>query len=88
MMGRGHERRARSRCPRRIDRGRSAGRQPRISSRARSSLGRFLVLEPIGSGGLGVVVAAYDPQLHRKVAIKLLHPRSVATEELREHCAA
>ena len=58
----------------------------RGSPRARgSSLGRFLVLEPIGSGGLGVVVAAYDPQLHRKVAIKLLHPRSVATEELREH---
>jgi tetratricopeptide (TPR) repeat protein len=48
-------------------------------------LGRYLVLEQIGAGGLGVVLAAYDPQLHRKVALKLLRTaHSMATEEARE----
>ncbi len=38
------------------------------------TLGRYVLGPSLGSGGMGVVVAAYDPKLDRKVALKLLKP--------------
>ena len=44
---------------------------------AKKRLGRFVVLDEIGKGGMGTVLKAYDEQLDRAIAIKLLH-RDVA----------
>jgi eukaryotic-like serine/threonine-protein kinase len=37
-------------------------------------VGRYIVLDRVGAGGMAVVYAAYDPKLDRKVALKLVRP--------------
>ncbi len=44
-------------------------------------VGRYVVREPIGEGAMGTVLAAFDPELDRPIALKLLHPGSPAQRE-------
>jgi len=38
----------------------------------RARVGRYVLLERLGAGGMGVVYAAFDPDLDRRIAIKLV----------------
>jgi eukaryotic-like serine/threonine-protein kinase len=47
------------------------------------TLGRYTVIEPIGSGGMGAVYRARDEKLERVVAIKILSPGLVTGDDAR-----
>ena len=46
--------------------------QPTAPLERGATIGRYVVLGMVGRGGMGEVYAAYDPELDRKVAVKLL----------------
>ena len=55
-----------------------------------ATIDRYMILDRIGAGAMGVVYTAYDPRLDRRVALKVMHARpgaqasDVATRLLRE----
>src|SRR6476659_2606942 len=60
----------------------ASGAQPQAAPEAKdarsallaggTSIGRYVILRLVGTGGFGVVYAAYDPKLDRKIALKVL----------------
>jgi serine/threonine protein kinase len=44
--------------------------------------GQFRVLEKIGSGGMGAVYKAEQPEMRRFVAVKILHPKFLSRQDL------
>ncbi|HUM09408.1 MAG TPA: serine/threonine-protein kinase [Myxococcaceae bacterium] len=58
------------------------GPVPRLPRGA--TLGRYVVLDCLGSGGMGVVYRAHDFALDRRVSLKLLRPSGKDTDSRRE----
>ncbi|MDB4965921.1 MAG: Serine/threonine kinase [Myxococcales bacterium] len=48
--------------------------------RSGDRIGRYVLISSIGQGGMGVVFLAYDPELDRKVALKLLRIGTLGKE--------
>jgi len=53
-----------------------SGSAPPIRLERGTLVGRYVALSELGAGGMGVVYAGYDPELDRKVALKLLRPKA------------
>ena len=52
------------------------------------TIGRFVVLGLVGRGGMGEVYAVYDPELDRRIAVKLLRARTWRSDDARPRAIA
>jgi serine/threonine-protein kinase len=50
-------------------------------------IGRYRILEELGSGGMSVVYKGFDTVLDREVAVKVLHPHLASRQESRQRLA-
>jgi serine/threonine protein kinase len=58
-------------------------------SEVEHKIDRFTILDHIGTGAMGIVYAAYDPNLDRKIAVKLVRaPKSAEAEHVQERMVA
>jgi tRNA A-37 threonylcarbamoyl transferase component Bud32/tetratricopeptide (TPR) repeat protein len=55
----------------------------RVEPRRGDAVGRYTLLEMIGRGAMGSVYVAHDPQLDRKVALKIVRSERFAQHEVR-----
>lgn len=68
----------------RMDAARARAEAALFAVEAPAQVGRYVVIDTAGTGGMGIVYRAFDPQLDRRVALKVVKAKGLALEGARE----